>query len=155
MRNHQINNSSRCGWIRKRVSEPGYSRSRNIIVCLLILFSLLQVAYFDGKGRGVIATRPFGRGQFVVEYSGELVGVAEAREREYKYAQDPEAGCYMYYFRHGDQQYWWVWFDTTGKKKKKVLSLRGILYGLLNFMTQYRSKYKWFHHIIYGVTLLK
>uniref|UniRef100_A0A2A4JZT2 [histone H4]-lysine(20) N-methyltransferase n=3 Tax=Heliothinae TaxID=95178 RepID=A0A2A4JZT2_HELVI len=65
----------------------------------------LQVAYFDGKGRGVIATRPFGRGQFVVEYAGELVGVAEAREREHKYAQDPEAGCYMYYFRHGDQQY--------------------------------------------------
>ncbi|XP_039752435.1 histone-lysine N-methyltransferase PR-Set7 isoform X2 [Pararge aegeria] len=65
----------------------------------------LQVAYFDGKGRGVIATRPFGRGQFVVEYSGELVGVAEAREREYKYAQDPNAGCYMYYFRLQDQQY--------------------------------------------------
>nr|XP_013189633.1 unnamed protein product [Amyelois transitella] len=65
----------------------------------------LQVAYFDGKGRGVIATRPFGRGQFVVEYTGELVGVAEAREREHKYAQDPNAGCYMYYFRHGDQQY--------------------------------------------------
>lgn len=65
----------------------------------------LQVAYFDGKGRGVIATRHFGRGQFVVEYAGELVGVQEAREREYKYAQDPEAGCYMYYFRHGDQQY--------------------------------------------------
>lgn len=65
----------------------------------------LQVAYFDGKGRGVIATRPFGRGQFVVEYSGELVGVAEARERERKYALDPNAGCYMYYFRLQDQQY--------------------------------------------------
>ncbi|XP_059054253.1 histone-lysine N-methyltransferase PR-Set7 [Achroia grisella] len=65
----------------------------------------LQVAYFEDKGRGVIATRPFGRGQFVVEYAGELVGVAEAREREYLYAQDPNAGCYMYYFRHGDQQY--------------------------------------------------
>ncbi|KAJ0173057.1 hypothetical protein K1T71_011233 [Dendrolimus kikuchii] len=65
----------------------------------------LQVAYFEGKGRGVIATRPFGRGQFVVEYAGELVGVAEAREREHLYAQDPTAGCYMYYFRHGDQQY--------------------------------------------------
>ncbi|XP_045771121.1 histone-lysine N-methyltransferase PR-Set7 [Maniola jurtina] len=65
----------------------------------------LQVKYFDGKGRGVIATRAFGRGQFVVEYAGELVGVAEAREREYMYAQDPNAGCYMYYFRLQDQQY--------------------------------------------------
>ncbi|XP_050677624.1 histone-lysine N-methyltransferase PR-Set7 [Leptidea sinapis] len=65
----------------------------------------LQVAYFEGKGRGVIATSSFSRGQFVVEYSGELVGVAEAREREQKYAQDPNAGCYMYYFRLQDQQY--------------------------------------------------
>ncbi|XP_038212873.1 histone-lysine N-methyltransferase PR-Set7 [Zerene cesonia] len=65
----------------------------------------LQVSYFDGKGRGVIATRPFYRGQYVVEYVGELVGVAEARERERKYAQDPNAGCYMYYFRLQDQQY--------------------------------------------------
>lgn len=73
---------------------------------MLKVNSCSQVAYFDGKGRGVIATRPFGRGQFVVEYAGELVGVAEAREREVRYAQDPEAGCYMYYFRHGDQQYW-------------------------------------------------
>ncbi|XP_045539191.1 histone-lysine N-methyltransferase PR-Set7 [Papilio machaon] len=65
----------------------------------------LKVEYFDGKGRGVIATRAFLRGQFVVEYAGELVGVVEAREREQRYAQDPEAGCYMYYFRHCDQQY--------------------------------------------------
>lgn len=65
----------------------------------------LQVAYFEGKGRGVVATRPFGRGQFVVEYAGELVGTAEARERERRYALDPDKGCYMYYFRHGDQQY--------------------------------------------------
>ncbi|CAG9104333.1 unnamed protein product [Plutella xylostella] len=65
----------------------------------------LTVAYFEGKGRGIIATRAFCRGQFVVEYAGELVGLSEARDRELKYAQDPEAGCYMYYFRHGDQQY--------------------------------------------------
>ncbi|XP_063388916.1 histone-lysine N-methyltransferase Set8 [Cydia fagiglandana] len=65
----------------------------------------LAVAYFEGKGRGIIATRPFCRGSFVVEYSGELVGVQEAREREHMYAQDPEAGCYMYYFRLQDQQY--------------------------------------------------
>lgn len=64
------------------------------------------MAYFEDKGRGVIATRKFSRGQFVVEYAGELVGLQEAREREYKYAQDPEAGCYMYYFRLQDQQYW-------------------------------------------------
>ncbi|CAG9559091.1 unnamed protein product [Danaus chrysippus] len=65
----------------------------------------LQVAYFKDKGRGVVATKAFQRGEFVVEYAGELVGVAEARERERLYAQDPTKGCYMYYFRLQDQQY--------------------------------------------------
>lgn len=65
----------------------------------------LEVCIFPGKGRGVLTKRPFTRGEFVVEYAGELIGVAEAREREAKYAMDPDAGCYMYYFRHGDQQY--------------------------------------------------
>ncbi|GBP65921.1 hypothetical protein EVAR_89414_1 [Eumeta japonica] len=64
----------------------------------------LEIAVFEGKGRGVIARRPFHRGQFVVEYAGELVGVAEAREREARYALTG-AGCYMYYFKHNDQQY--------------------------------------------------
>ncbi|XP_052739183.1 histone-lysine N-methyltransferase PR-Set7 [Bicyclus anynana] len=75
----------------------------------------LQVAYFNGKGRGVIATKAFGRGQFVVEYAGELVGLAEAREREHRYAQDPNAGCYMYYFRLQDQQYC---IDATAESQR-------------------------------------
>ncbi|GJQ85292.1 putative histone-lysine N-methyltransferase [Trypoxylus dichotomus] len=65
----------------------------------------LLVREFDGKGRGVIAARPFFKGDFVVEYSGELIDINEAKSREQKYAQDQNTGCYMYYFKHKNQQY--------------------------------------------------
>lgn len=61
---------------------------------------------FEGKGRGVVTSRPFYRGDFVVEYAGDLVDIGEARLREAKYAQDHTKGCYMYYFRHNNQNYW-------------------------------------------------
>lgn len=65
----------------------------------------LKVTYFDGKGRGVVALKPFSRGDFVVEYSGELLDVTEAKIREAKYAEDENTGCYMYYFKYLSQQY--------------------------------------------------
>ncbi|XP_071448595.1 histone-lysine N-methyltransferase Set8 isoform X2 [Hetaerina americana] len=65
----------------------------------------LEVQHFLGKGRGVVATRHFSKGEFVVEYAGELISMAEARDREKKYAQDQNTGCYMYYFKHHNQQY--------------------------------------------------
>ncbi|XP_046385919.1 N-lysine methyltransferase KMT5A-A isoform X2 [Ischnura elegans] len=65
----------------------------------------IEVQHFIGKGRGVVATRHFAKGEFVVEYAGELISMAEAREREKKYAQDQNTGCYMYYFKHHNQQY--------------------------------------------------
>lgn len=65
----------------------------------------LVVHEFDGKGRGVIAEKPFFKGDFVVEYSGELIDINEAKLREQKYAQDQSTGCYMYYFKHKNQQY--------------------------------------------------
>ncbi|KAF2882489.1 hypothetical protein ILUMI_23714 [Ignelater luminosus] len=65
----------------------------------------LQVQSFEGKGRGVVALQPFQPGDFVVEYSGELLDVAQARERERIYAQDLNTGCYMYYFKFQNQQF--------------------------------------------------
>ena len=61
-----------------------------------------------GKGRGVVATRNFSKGEFVVEYIGELVDQTTAKQREAKYAKDQNAGCYMYYFQHKNQQFWFV-----------------------------------------------
>ncbi|VEN62059.1 unnamed protein product [Callosobruchus maculatus] len=65
----------------------------------------LKVKVFEGKGRGVVAAKKFQRGDFVVEYKGDLIDMTEAKIREEKYAQDNNAGCYMYYFKHNNQQY--------------------------------------------------
>ncbi|KAM8706890.1 hypothetical protein ACLKA7_011052 [Drosophila subpalustris] len=65
----------------------------------------LQVRHFMGKGRGVVAERRFKRNEFVVEYVGDLIAISEATDRERRYALDENAGCYMYYFKHKNQQY--------------------------------------------------
>ncbi|KTF86119.1 hypothetical protein cypCar_00012343 [Cyprinus carpio] len=63
------------------------------------------VKSIEGKGRGVFADRAFQKDQFVVEYHGDLLEIADAKAREAQYAQDPATGCYMYYFRHHDKTY--------------------------------------------------
>ncbi|KAM3826328.1 N-lysine methyltransferase KMT5A [Vipera latastei] len=60
----------------------------------------MKIDFIDGKGRGVIATRHFSRGDFVVEYHGDLIEITDAKKREAAYAQDPSTGCYMYYFQY-------------------------------------------------------
>ena len=67
---------------------------------------MFQVKEFECKGRGVVATKDFSRGDFVVEYAGDLIDIGKAREREEKYAKNPEVGCYMYYFKCGSKQHW-------------------------------------------------
>lgn len=66
----------------------------------------LLVENFPDKGRGIVATRSFSRGEFVVEYVGDLIGQTEAQKREEFYAKDSKFGCYMYYFKHQGQQWW-------------------------------------------------
>ncbi|TRY72239.1 hypothetical protein TCAL_09968 [Tigriopus californicus] len=63
------------------------------------------VKMFPEKGRGVVALRDFEKGQFVLEYAGELINIARAKERERKYSLDPSTGCYMYYFNYNDLNY--------------------------------------------------
>ncbi|XP_041692264.1 N-lysine methyltransferase KMT5A-A isoform X2 [Coregonus clupeaformis] len=65
----------------------------------------LQVKHIEGKGRGVFAVRRFKKGQFVIEYHGDLLHLADAKEREALYAQDPGTGCYMYYFQYLSKTY--------------------------------------------------
>ncbi|XP_022178814.1 N-lysine methyltransferase KMT5A-A [Myzus persicae] len=65
----------------------------------------LKVTVFPNKGRGIIAGKDFARGEYVVEYSGELIYVQEARKREAIYSQDTTTGCYMYYFKYGSTHY--------------------------------------------------
>lgn len=65
----------------------------------------LKVKYIDGKGRGVFADREFNKGQFIVEYHGDLLQISDAKRKEAQYAQDPTKGCYMYYFRYKNHTY--------------------------------------------------
>lgn len=65
----------------------------------------LEVVEFPLKGRGVVTTQEFRKGEFVVEYVGDLLNGKEAREREEVYAQDPSKGCYMYYFACGGERW--------------------------------------------------
>uniref|UniRef100_A0A6P8S2C4 [histone H4]-lysine(20) N-methyltransferase n=1 Tax=Geotrypetes seraphini TaxID=260995 RepID=A0A6P8S2C4_GEOSA len=65
----------------------------------------MKIDFIDGKGRGVIATRNFCRGEFVVEYHGDLIEFTDAKKREQLYAQDSSTGCYMYYFQYLSKTY--------------------------------------------------
>uniref|UniRef100_A0A2K5CN67 N-lysine methyltransferase KMT5A n=1 Tax=Aotus nancymaae TaxID=37293 RepID=A0A2K5CN67_AOTNA len=65
----------------------------------------MNIDLIDGKGRGVIATKQFSRGNFVVEYHGDLIEITDAKKREALYAQDPSTGCYIYYFQYLSKTY--------------------------------------------------
>lgn len=65
----------------------------------------LAVIDFEDKGRGVVATKPFKTGSFVIEYAGDHIDWEEAKKREDEYSKDPSIGCYMYYFSACNRNY--------------------------------------------------
>jgi len=72
----------------------------------------IEVSNIENKGRGIVAKRDFAKGEFVVEYSGDLIDIGTAKELENKYSMDISKGCYMYYFKHKGKQYC---IDATGE----------------------------------------
>lgn len=67
----------------------------------------IEIRWITNKGRGIFATENFSRGDFVVEYSGELIPMYEARYREHLYAAKDQSGSsYMFYFRFNDKPLW-------------------------------------------------
>ena len=56
----------------------------------------------EGKGRGVVSTRRFVRGNLIYEYSGELISHKEVKAREERYS----IGCYMCYFEYKGTKLW-------------------------------------------------
>lgn len=67
-----------------------------------------MVVFPDERGRGIVATRSFEKGEFVVEYAGELlrdIRVAEAREVEYG-RQDSNGSGYMFFFPFKNKTCW-------------------------------------------------
>ncbi|KAF7233732.1 hypothetical protein EG68_04897 [Paragonimus skrjabini miyazakii] len=65
----------------------------------------MKIIVTEEKGRGIVATRTFHDGEFVVEYAGELMSEKMAKEREAEYKRDPTIGSYMFYFVHNGQKY--------------------------------------------------
>lgn len=65
----------------------------------------IEVKMFPEKGRGVVTTRVRVKGEFVVEYAGDIINMEDASSREEEYSRDKTKGCYMYYFKHQDVQY--------------------------------------------------
>lgn len=65
----------------------------------------LEIMEIKMKGRGVVASKRFEKGDFVLEYSGELIDIGSAKDRESMYSLDTTKGCYMYYFNHKEKQY--------------------------------------------------
>ncbi|XP_058795826.1 N-lysine methyltransferase KMT5A-A-like isoform X2 [Phymastichus coffea] len=65
----------------------------------------LEIKEFNEKGRGIITTKEFYKGDFVIEYIGDLIDGITAKQREAQYAKRKNVGCYMYYFKHKDRQY--------------------------------------------------
>ena len=65
----------------------------------------LKIVTFPGKNRGVVPTKKLTKGEFVIEYAGELIEHSTAEERENRYAMDISKGCYMYYFKTNGKHY--------------------------------------------------
>jgi len=65
----------------------------------------LKIEDFGAKGRGVVANRAFSKGDFVIEYIGDLMDQAQAKAKEESYSHDPTKGCYSYYFIHGGRHW--------------------------------------------------
>ncbi|OWF53893.1 N-lysine methyltransferase KMT5A-B-like [Mizuhopecten yessoensis] len=65
----------------------------------------LKIVEMENKGRGIVSTKAFQRGEFVVEYAGDLIALSDAKEKERIYSEIPETGCYMYYFHHKNHSY--------------------------------------------------
>ena len=68
----------------------------------------IKIKFYEGKGRGVEATKTFLKGQFVVEYAGILVeGNKAVRAIDGKYDSDTKpVGSYMFWFKHQDKNFW-------------------------------------------------
>lgn len=50
----------------------------------------------EEKGRGIFANQDLRKGDFVVEYAGDLMSLEEGKEKEAEYSEDAEIGSYIY-----------------------------------------------------------
>ena len=67
-------------------------------------FLPLAVQSFEGKGRGVVATRMIPKESFVCEYAGDLLSKLEGTQRMKGYALEGK-GNYMFFFQHNNESF--------------------------------------------------
>ena len=65
----------------------------------------LKIQIIPGKGRAVVATRSFVKGEFVLEYDGILMDKGTASIMENTYSMDVSKGCFMFYLLYNKKQY--------------------------------------------------
>ena len=104
------------------VSLPTRDGQAELTALVVCVFSV-QVVEIPCKGRGVVATRPFRKGEFVVEYAGDLVDLGVAKQREVNYSMNQHVGCYMYYFQHRSKNYWYRSMIDSGCDRISSVSI--------------------------------
>jgi len=57
------------------------------------------------SGDGVFTTQEFSRGDFLLEYKGDLINYDEAQRREKEYA-DADLGSFLYFFKYKGKNLW-------------------------------------------------
>jgi hypothetical protein len=65
--------------------------------------------YFVSRevGRGLRTTATFSRGDFVIEYRGELIeGLSNIRQRNLERDINSESKSFMFEFKYKDKHYW-------------------------------------------------
>jgi len=66
----------------------------------------------EEKGRGIFANKDLRKGDFVVEYAGDLMSLEEGVSKEAEYSEDAEIGSYIYFFCFKGKKYC---IDATGE----------------------------------------
>ena len=69
------------------------------------MFYLQEDMINNTKGRGVRATAPFNKGDFIVEYRGLLIAFPTLGDKNLHYEADV-AGNFVFYFTHKKKHYW-------------------------------------------------
>ena len=66
----------------------------------------LEIRTVPLKGRGIFSTRSFHKGEFVVEYAGDLITTEEAEVRDEKYSKNIDKyGSFMYLFVYKEKKW--------------------------------------------------
>ena len=61
--------------------------------------------FFFFLGKGIFTARSFRKGEFLLEYRGDLLNYSEAKEKEKEYVE--EDGSFMFYFKHKEKTKWY------------------------------------------------